>query len=154
MTGTGIVALVGIVVNNNIVLIDTYQYLRRTGLAVEDAVIRTAVQRARPVLLTTSTTILGLLPMVFEINVNFAAGTITHGSTVSSMWVLISSTIVYGLAFSTMLTLILTPILLAAPTVIRKNYSEAKARRQGRKLIGHPSETKAEQPDVSRQAAE
>ncbi len=125
MTGTGIVALAGIVVNNNIVLIDTYQYLRRKGLAVEDAVVRTAAQRIRPVLLTTATTILGLLPMVFELNVDFAAGTITRGSTTSDWWVLLSSAVVYGLAFSTMLTLILTPVMLAAPTVLRKNTPAA-----------------------------
>ncbi|WP_411816151.1 efflux RND transporter permease subunit [Hyphococcus sp. DH-69] len=119
MTGTGIVALAGIVVNNNIVLIDTYQYLRRKGLNVEEAVVRTAAQRIRPVLLTTATTILGLLPMVFEINVDFGAGTITHGSTTSSWWVLLSSAVVFGLAFSTVLTLILTPVMLAAPTVLR-----------------------------------
>lgn len=120
MTGTGIVALAGIVVNNNIVLIDTYQYLRRKGLKVEDAVVRTAAQRVRPVLLTTATTILGLLPMVFELNVNFAAGTITHGSKTSDWWVLLSSAVVYGLAFSTVLTLVLTPVMLAAPTVLRR----------------------------------
>ncbi len=120
MTGVGIVALAGIVVNNNIVLIDTFQHLRAKGLAVEDAVIRTAAQRIRPVLLTTATTILGLLPMVFELNVDFAAGTITRGSTTSDWWVLLSSAVVYGLAFSTILTLILTPVLLAAPTVIKR----------------------------------
>lgn len=128
MTGTGIVALAGIVVNNNIVLIDTYQYLRRKGLKVEDAVVRTAAQRIRPVLLTTATTILGLLPMVFELNVNFAAGTISHGSKTSDWWVLLSSAVVYGLAFSTILTLVLTPVMLAAPTVLRRkvmNLSEA-----------------------------
>ena len=125
MTGTGIVALAGIVVNNNIVLIDTYQYLRRKGLAVEDAVVRTAAQRIRPVLLTTATTILGLLPMVFELNVDFAAGTISRGSTTSDWWVLLSSAVVYGLAFSTLLTLILTPVMLAAPTVLRKNTPAA-----------------------------
>ncbi len=126
MTGTGIVALAGIVVNNNIVLIDTYQYLRRKGLSVEDAVVRTAAQRIRPVLLTTGTTILGLLPMVFEINVNFAAGTITHGSTTSDWWVLLSSAVVYGLAFSTILTLVITPVMLAAPTVLRNRAPAAK----------------------------
>lgn len=118
MTGVGIVALAGIVVNNNIIFIDTYQVLRRKGLGVKDAAIRTAVQRARPVLLTTGTTALGLLPMVFELNVDFAAGSISRGSTTSDWWVLLSSAVVYGLLFSTMLTLLLTPILLAAPTVI------------------------------------
>ena len=122
MTGVGIVALAGIVVNNNIVLIDTYQHLRRRGLAVEEAVVRTATQRFRPVFLTTVTTILGLIPMVFEINVDFAAGTISRGSTTSDWWVLLASAVVYGLAFSTLLTLVLTPVLLAAPSVISKRY--------------------------------
>jgi len=108
------------VVNNNIVLIDTYQHLRRKGLAVENAVIRTAAQRMRPVLLTTATTILGLLPLVFEINVDFAAGVITRGSSTSDWWVLLASAVVYGLAFSTILTLILTPVMLAAPAVLMK----------------------------------
>ena len=131
MTGTGIVALAGIVVNNNIVLIDTYQYLRRKGLSVEAAVVRTAAQRIRPVLLTTATTILGLLPMVFEINVNFGAGTITHGSTTSDWWVLLSSAVVYGLAFSTLLTLVLTPVMLAAPTVLGKRMPAAAQQLRG-----------------------
>ena len=127
MTGTGIVALAGIVVNNNIVLIDTFQYLRKKGLAVEEAVVRTAAQRVRPVILTTATTILGLLPMVFEINVDFAAGTVTRGSTTSDWWVLLSSAVVYGLAFSTVLTLILTPVMLAAPTVLRRRLPWSRA---------------------------
>lgn len=123
MTGVGVVALAGIVVNNNIVLIDTYQYQRKKGLPVEEAVVRTAAQRIRPVLLTTITTILGLLPMMFEINVDFPSGVISRGSTTSDWWVLLSSAVVYGLAFSTLLTLILTPVLLAAPTVIRRRFS-------------------------------
>jgi multidrug efflux pump len=128
MTGTGIVALAGIVVNNNIVLIDTYQYLRKKGLGVEEAAVRTASQRIRPVLLTTVTTILGLLPMVFEINVDFAAGTITRGSTTSDWWVLLASAVAYGLAFSTLTTLILTPVLLAAPAVFSKRLPWVKAK--------------------------
>ena len=86
--------------------------------------VRTAAQRIRPVLLTTVTTILGLFPMVFELNVDFAAGSITRGSTTSDWWVLLSSAVVYGLAFSTVLTLVLTPVLLAAPTVIRRRVTE------------------------------
>jgi multidrug efflux pump len=69
-------------------------------------------------LLTTTTTILGLLPMAFELNVDFANGVISRGSSTSDWWVLLSSAVVYGLAFSTVLTLVLTPVLLAAPTVI------------------------------------
>jgi multidrug efflux pump len=126
MTGIGVVALAGIVVNNNIVLIDTYQHLRRRGLAVEEAVVRTATQRFRPVLLTTVTTILGLVPMALEINVDFAAGTIVRGSATSDWWVLLASAVIYGLAFSSLLTLLLTPALLAAPTVLSKRYFARK----------------------------
>ncbi|GAB4491784.1 MAG: multidrug efflux RND transporter permease subunit VmeK [Parvularculaceae bacterium] len=121
MTGTGVVALAGIVVNNNIVLIDTFQHERRAGFGVTEAVLRTAVQRLRPVMLTTITTICGLLPMVFELNVNFAAGAISQGSQTSIWWVLLSSAVVFGLGFSTLLTLVLTPVLLAAPAYVPQN---------------------------------
>jgi multidrug efflux pump len=138
MTGVGIVALAGIVVNNNIIFIDTYQYLRRKGLTVKDAALRTAVQRVRPVLLTTGTTVLGLLPMVFELNVDFINGALSRGSTTSDWWVLLSSAVVYGLLFSTLLTLVLTPVLLAAPAVIGARAPAALDRVVGafRQLFG------------------
>ncbi len=63
MVGLGIIALAGIVVNNNIVLIDTFNHLREK-MPAREAVLRTGAQRLRPVLLTTVTTILGLMPMV------------------------------------------------------------------------------------------
>lgn len=151
MTGTGVVALAGIVVNNNIVLIDTYQHLRKKGLAVEEAVIRAAAQRARPVLLTTVTTIMGLLPMVFELNVDFAAGVISRGSSTSDWWVLLASAVVYGLAFSTVLTLLLTPVLLAAPAVLRRRLVERAAGRP-RRTEAAPAPLPA--PAESRRAAE
>ncbi|HBS35816.1 MAG TPA: transporter [Parvularcula sp.] len=148
MTGVGIVALAGIVVNNNIIFIDTYQHLRRKGLAVRDAAVRAAVQRARPVLLTTGTTILGLLPMVFELNVDFAAGLISRGSTTSDWWVLLSSAVVYGLLFSTLLTLVLTPVLLAAPSVIgaRAPAAVESARSLIRRILGRRGEPPAPLP--------
>ncbi len=154
MTGVGIVALAGIVVNNNIVLIDTFQHLRRKGLAVEDAVLRTAAQRVRPVLLTTATTILGLLPMVFEINVDFGAGTIAHGSSTSDWWVLLSSAVVYGLAFSTVLTLLLTPVLLAAPTVISKRLKLKKSAKQQLSITNQNAEYNTNPFAQKRHAAE
>jgi multidrug efflux pump len=127
MTGVGVVALAGIVVNNNIVLIDTYQQLRRQGFAMEDAALRCGVQRLRPVFLTTTTTMLGLLPMVFQINVDYRAGSIGIGSTTSDWWVLLASAVVYGLFFSSLLTLVLTPALLAAPATIRRRLSRKAA---------------------------
>lgn len=143
MTGVGIVALAGIVVNNNIVLIDTYHSLRNTGLDVREAVVRTAAQRLRPVLLTTLTTIIGLMPMVFEINIDFAAATVGIGNETSDWWVLLSSAIVYGLAFSTLLTLILTPVMLAMPHVLSERVRSLLGRVRERREIGGRTEQDA-----------
>lgn len=115
MIGTGIVALAGIVVNNNIVLIDTYQRLKRDGRTSEEASVAAAAQRIRPILLTTLTTICGLLPMVFMMNVNFIRGAISFGGVTAEWWVPLATAVVFGLGFSTMLTLIVTPVWLAAP---------------------------------------
>ena len=80
MSGVGVIALAGIVVNNNIVLIDTYNILRRRGVDTVEAVIRTGAQRLRPVLLTTITTVLGLMPMVLGVNVEHPrALQVSHG---------------------------------------------------------------------------
>jgi len=114
--GTGIVTLAGIVVNNNIVLIDTFQRLRGLGMDVDEAVVRTAAQRLRPVMLTTITTIFGLLPMVFQINADFAHGVLSIGGPASEWWVQLSSAVVWGLGFSTLLTLVLTPVMLGVPS--------------------------------------
>ncbi|WP_304073806.1 efflux RND transporter permease subunit [Maricaulis maris] len=113
--GTGVVTLAGIVVNNNIVLIDTFQRLRGLGMPVDEAIVRTAAQRLRPVMLTTITTIFGLLPMVFQLNADFAHGTLSIGGPASEWWVQLSAAVVWGLGFSTLLTLLLTPVLLGAP---------------------------------------
>ena len=70
MSGIGVIALAGIVVNNNIVLIDTFNRMRATGMETVEAVLRTGAQRLRPVLLTTVTTVLGLMPMVLGVNID------------------------------------------------------------------------------------
>ena len=128
MTGTGIVALAGIVVNNSIVLIDTYHRLRETGLDVIQSILRTAAQRLRPVLLTTITTVFGLLPMALQVNVDFFARSVQFGSVTSVWWVQLSTAIISGLTFATLLTLILTPVWIAAPTVYREKYRSLRAR--------------------------
>ena len=115
MLGTGIVALAGIVVNNNIVLIDTYNRLRKDGRSPEEAAISTAAQRIRPILLTTGTTICGLLPMVFEMSVNFGQGAINFGGSEAEWWVQLATAVVFGLAFSTMMILLVTPVWLLVP---------------------------------------
>ena len=112
MTGTGIVALAGIVVNNNIVLIDTYQEFARSMPRLE-AIIRTCEQRIRPVLLTTITTMAGLAPMMFGLSIDFVNGGYTIDSPTSLWWKPLATAVVFGLGISTVLTLILTPALLA-----------------------------------------
>ncbi len=113
MCGIGVIALAGIVVNNNIVLIDTYNDLRhREKLEPREAIMRTAAQRMRPVLLTSITTVLGLLPMVFSMNINFLEADIAFGAPSTQWWVQLSSSIAGGLSFATVLTLILTPCML------------------------------------------
>ncbi|MHA7002249.1 efflux RND transporter permease subunit [Aeromonas schubertii] len=113
MSGIGVIALAGIVVNNNIVLIDTFNQLRREGVALQEAILRTGAQRLRPVLLTTVTTILGLLPMVLKINLDFLTPKIELGGPSTAFWSQLATTVAGGLAFATLLTLVLTPCLLA-----------------------------------------
>lgn len=120
LTITGIIALAGIVVNNNIVLIDTYQRLLESGYSPEEASIRTAAQRLRPVFLTTLTTIVGLMPLILGWQANIFTGEFsTQGSSTSEIWAPISFVIASGLGFATILTLIVTPVLLAAPSVMK-----------------------------------
>tara|TARA_R110002124_G_scaffold273815_1_gene443390 strand:+ start:2896 stop:6042 length:3147 start_codon:yes stop_codon:yes gene_type:complete len=112
MGGIGLIALAGIVVNNNIVLIDTYNDLKNKEVEPMEAILRTAAQRMRPVLLTSVTTILGLLPMVFAMNIDLVGQDIAFGAPSTQLWVQLSSAIVGGLSFATLLTLVLTPCML------------------------------------------
>ncbi len=112
MTGTGVVALAGIVVNNNIVLIDTYQEYSRFMPRIE-AIIRTAEARIRPVLLTTITTMAGLTPMMFGLSLDFWNGGYTINSPTSLWWKQLATAVVFGLGIATVLTLVFTPSMLA-----------------------------------------
>ena len=121
LTGVGIVSLAGIVVNNNIVLIDTYNTIRheRPELTIQEIIVRTGAQRLRPVLLTTLTTIFGLLPIATHLSIDFINRDVTYGASVTSSWVPLARAIVSGLSFSTILTLVATPALLALPHYLR-----------------------------------
>ncbi|WP_435141605.1 efflux RND transporter permease subunit [Pseudopelagicola sp. nBUS_19] len=112
MTGTGIVALAGIVVNNNIVLIDTYQEYSKYMPRVE-AIVRTAQSRIRPVLLTTITTMAGLAPMMFGLSLDFINGGYSVDSPTSLWWKQLATAVVFGLGVATILTLVFTPSMLA-----------------------------------------
>ena len=124
MTGTGIVALAGIVVNNNIVLIDTYQEYADRMPRLE-AIVRTAEDRLRPVLLTTITTIAGLLPMMFATSIDFFDRQIVVGAPTALWWVQLATAVIFGLGFATLLTLIATPAALAARIWIMRGVSAA-----------------------------
>ena len=112
MVGMGIIALAGIVVNNNIILIDTYNQMRRDGVSAYESALETGCLRLRPVLLTAITTVLGLLPMVLGINVDLLSPSLGLGAPSTQWWTQLSSAIAGGLGFATVLTLLLTPSLL------------------------------------------
>ena len=112
MTGIGVITLAGVVVNNNIVLIDTYDRLRNSGIPAIEAVVRTGAQRLRPVILTAVTTVLGLMPMVLGLNINLFTRDISVGGPSTQWWVQLATAVASGLTFATILTLVVTPTLL------------------------------------------
>ena len=129
MGGIGVIALAGIVVNNNIVLIDTYNDLRRNGMSPKEAVLRTGAQRLRPVVLTSVTTALGLMPMVIGLNINFFTREIVYGAPSTQWWTELSSAIAGGLVVATVLTLILTPAML----MLGANFTASRLARKQRR---------------------
>lgn len=122
MNGIGVISLAGIVVNNNIVLIDTFDYHRKSGAEVLEAVLRTGAQRLRPVLLTTVTTVLGLMPMVLRLNINLIERDVSYNAPSTQWWAQLSTSVAFGLIFATFLTLILTPSLLVMGDNISRWY--------------------------------
>lgn len=140
LTGIGIVALAGIIVNNNIVLIDTFNYLRTTypQWSIRDTIVQTGAQRLRPVFLTTFTTGCGLLPLALGISVDLVNGEIEVGGPISSQWEALASAIVFGLSFATLLTLLVTPAMLAMPERLRE-IRGALPLRGGRASGGQPA---------------
>jgi multidrug efflux pump len=131
MLGTGVVALFGVVVGHNIVLVDTYYQLRRSGYEADDAAVRAAIQRFRPVLLTTLVTVVGLLPLMFQIHPDFRSAHIEYKAPGSEWWVQLSAAVVWGLSFATLLTLILTPVMLAAPKIYSARLASLRKRLRG-----------------------
>ena len=124
-TNLGIIALAGIVVNNNIVLVDTYNVLRseNIGASQKDLIVRTAAQRIRPIILTTATTVVGLMPLAMGLGVDLIARDIGVGGRVVEWWSPLSFAVVWGLTFASLMTLILTPCWLMLPTKIKELYA-------------------------------
>jgi multidrug efflux pump len=129
MTGIGIIANAGVIVNNNIVLIDTYDRLRREGWAARDAILETCRERARPVVLTAVTAVLGVLAIAFGINIDFVTRAVDIGAPSTQWWVHLSVAIVFGLSFATILTLVVTPAMLMALANLAAWRKNRKARR-------------------------
>ena len=126
MTGISIVTLAGIVVNNNIVLIDTFNRLKFESPETNrlELIRATCQQRLRPILLTSATTIFGLLPLAMGLSLDLIGRDLSIGTRVVDWWQNLALSIVFGLGFSTLLTLIFTPAALAFPYKVREKYNE------------------------------
>jgi multidrug efflux pump len=131
MTGIGIIANAGVIVNNNIVLIDTYDRVRREGMAAYEAILETCRERARPVVLTAITAMLGVAAIAFGINIDFVERTVLIGAPSVQWWVHLSTAIVFGLGFATILTLIVTPAALMALA----NLAAWRERRRAARIV-------------------
>ena len=125
-TSLGIVSLAGIVVNNNIVLVDTYNVITKTHpeLTRKEIIIRTAAQRFRPIILTTATTVIGLLPLALGVGIDLYAREIETSGRVTEWWQPMSFAVVCGLTFASVLTLFLTPCWLMLPEVVKINLDK------------------------------
>ncbi len=127
MSGIGVISLAGIVVNNNIVLIDTFNDLmRKTGGDYYRSIIQACAQRLRPVLMTTATTMLGLVPLVIRMEVDFVNRGYAIDDPSTAFWQQLAAAIVFGLGFATILTLIVTPSGLILFNQIFEKQREAK----------------------------
>lgn len=132
MTGLGIVALAGIVVKNGIVLIDTYNhYNRDEHVEPIKAMLITASQRVRPVLLTATVTALGVIPMALNVEFDFIRREIVTGGIAGSWFTHLSAALVSGLFVSTALTLVMVPVMITAPSTIRASAGRLWARITG-----------------------
>ena len=128
MSGLGIVSLAGIIVNNSIVLIDTYNRLKNDEVDPIETIIHSAAQRLRPIVLTTATTMIGLTPVALQITIDWFGRSIEFGGLMSAWWVPFSTAVIWGLGFSSLLTLFLIPTLLALPIYIKNNKEHLEKR--------------------------
>ncbi|MDR0406589.1 MAG: efflux RND transporter permease subunit [Holosporales bacterium] len=125
MGGIGIIGLAGVIVSNNIIFIDTYDHFRDRIKNARERIIRTGAQRLRPVFLTKITVILGLLPMMYGLGIDFLEPSISFGAPSTQWWQQLATCIVSGVIFASVLTLILTPCLL----MVRENYRAQRRRK-------------------------
>lgn len=117
LSGVGLVVLAGIVVNNGIILLDFFQILQRQGMPLKEAIIEGGAIRFTPVLLTASSTVLGLVPLALSFNINFGTlltrldPQIFFGGDSAVFWEPFSWSVIYGLSFATIITLVIVPVI-------------------------------------------
>ena len=129
MGGIAVISLAGVVVKNNIVLIDTYDELKHRIADQREAILRTGAQRLRPVFLTAATVVIGLLPLSYGVNIDLVTREITVDAPATQWWIQLATAMVYGMAFATPLTLVVTP----AALMLRAKWAAWFARRRVRK---------------------
>ncbi len=132
MSGVGIIALAGVVVRNGILLVEFSDMLLEQGLNLHDAVVEAARTRMTPVLLTASAAILGLIPLAVGFNIDFA-GLFTHfkphiyfGGDNVAFWGPLSWTMIFGLGFATIITLILVPCMYIIRVRLKNRFGGKK----------------------------
>lgn len=130
MSGVGVISLAGVVVNTNIVLIDTYNLNRADGASVVDAILMTGAERLRPVVLTSITNVVGLIPMVFMLNINLFEREVSHGAPSTQWWTQLATAVAGGLLFATVLTLIVTPSLIMLGARVGERYEAFRNKRK------------------------
>jgi len=146
-TFIGLISLAGIIVNNNIVLVDYINQLRERGLGRREAVIEAGATRLRPVILTALTTILGLVPLTFGFNIDFVGllarlePNIQFGSQNTQFWGPMGTAIISGLTFGTFLTLVVVPVIYSAFDSLAVAITSAAVKEE------HPATQDAAEPE-------
>ena len=126
MTGLGVISLAGVVVNNAIVLLDYVEQLRERGHDMYTALVRAGMARFRPVVLTALTTMLGLVPMAMGISIDFARMEIYQGTQSTQWWGPMAVAVIFGLAFATVLTLVLLPTMYSITEDVRGLWDKVR----------------------------
>jgi multidrug efflux pump len=132
MTGVGIIALAGVVVRNGILLVEFTDMLMEQGASIHDAVVEAGHTRMTPVLLTATSAILGLIPLAVGFNIDFV-GLFTHfsphihfGGDNVAFWGPLAWTMIFGLGFATIITLILVPCMYLIRYRIKARFTKKK----------------------------
>jgi multidrug efflux pump subunit AcrB len=147
-TFIGVISLAGIIVNNNIVLVDYIKQLRERGMRRREAIVEAGATRLRPVILTALTTILGLVPLTFGFNIDFVGlltrlePNIQFGSQNTQFWGPMGTAIISGLTFGTFLTLVVVPVIYSAFDSIAVAVTSAAAEEK------KPAKEAATEPDA------